>query len=87
VGKKYIQLGWDSYLDLVVPKGASDVQIAETRQAFFSGAAVLFEGIMRMLDPGLEETDADMQRMTDIQNEITAFGQELDKRILKLTEH
>ena len=84
---KYIQKGWAGYLKLVVPKDASEVQIAETRQAFFSGACVLFESILQTLNPGPIETEEDMQRMRDIGHEIAAFGQELDKRIFKLTEH
>ena len=63
------------------------MQIAETRQAFFAGASVLFETIMKVLDttndryPGLDETEA------DIGNEIVEFGQALDKKILKPAEH
>ena len=87
MAEKYIQAGWESYLELIVPKDASETQIAETRQAFFAGACVLFEGILKTLDPGPIETEADIQRMQNIGAEIIAFGQELDKKILKLTEH
>lgn len=77
----YIDKGWQGYKALL-PKDASDVQIKETRQAFFGGAAVLFEAIMRSLDPGEEPTAADMQRMTDIQRELSEFGRNLDSRYL-----
>lgn len=87
MAEKYIQMGWDSYLNLVVPKDASEAQIAETRQAFYSGAAILFEGLIKLLDPGPNVTEADIQRMIDIAAEITAYGQEFDRKILKLTEH
>lgn len=77
---KYIEQGWQSYRKLLVDSGAGEVQIKETRQAFFAGAAVLFHSIMQGLDPGEEETDNDMQRMTDIANELTEFGQKLDAK-------
>lgn len=48
---KYIAGGWDSYRKMCVPAGASDVQVRECRQAFYSGAAVLFQTIMVILDP------------------------------------
>jgi hypothetical protein len=77
----YIDKGWQGYKALL-PKDASDVQIKETRQAFFGGAAVLFEALMTVLDPGEEPTDADMQKMKDIQRELTEFGRNLDSRYL-----
>lgn len=77
---KYIEKGWDSYRKLLVEAGAGEIQIKETRQAFFAGAAVLFESIMRGLDPGDEETENDMQRMTDIANELHEFGRSLDQK-------
>lgn len=84
---KYIQDGWDSYRRMCVPDGASESQLRETRQAFFAGAAVLFSAIMVTLDPGTEPTDNDMRRMSDLQNEVDAFGQELDKRAFGAQEH
>lgn len=80
---RYIEKGWNSYRALL-PKEAGEVQIRETRQAFYGGAAILFESIMMMLDPGAEPTEADMQRMTDIQNELREFGRNLDSRYLGL---
>ena len=77
----YIDKGWEGYKALL-PKDASDVQIKETRQAFFGGAAVLFEALMRTLDPCEEPTDADMKKMSDIQRELNEFGRKLDSRYL-----
>ncbi len=82
-----IKDGWDSYQEMVVPIDAPDVQIAETKQAFYSGAAILFHTIMLGLEGGDEATDADMQWMQDLQNEIDAFGQQLDCKILGFTQH
>jgi len=84
---KPIESGWISYRNMVLPKGAPDIQIRECRQAFYAGAAILMEGIMRSLDPGDEPSEADMERMAAIQAELDAFGQEIDKRYLGGTEH
>lgn len=84
---KFIEAKWQSYRKLVVPPDASETQVRETRQAFYAGASIIFTGLMFIMDAGDEPTDADMKRMMDIQNEINAFGQELDKRAFGAQEH
>lgn len=86
---KYIERGWLSYRELAVPADAGEVQVKETKQAFYAGASILFTTLMQpgVLDPGTEETDADMKKMADLQAEIDAFGQALDKKVLDLPEH
>lgn len=78
---KYIEQGWNSYRKLVIPANAPEIQIKECRQAFFGGSAILMQSIMLMLDPGVEPTDADMQRMSDIQKELDEYGQSLDRAV------
>lgn len=80
---KIIEEGWKKYRAMVVPANAGEVQIAETRQAFYAGAAVLFESLMRSLDPEKEPTANDMRIMDGLQAEIDEFGHSLDKRYLK----
>ena len=87
MSKKYIQSGWASYQKCVIPEDASPVQIKETRQAFFSGAAVLFWTLMTGLDEDREPTDDDMRKMEDLQKEIDAFGQKLDFDLLGIRRH
>lgn len=84
---KYIEKSWESYRKLVIPANAPDIQVKESRQAFFAGASIIFEGMIKMMDGGDEPTPADMQRMANIQAEIDAFGQSLDRQILGKTEH
>lgn len=84
---KYIESAWINYRAMIVPADAGDVQVNETRQAFYAGAACLFQTIMVMLDPGTAPTDADMQRMSDVQTELDAFGQEIDRKVLNLPQH
>lgn len=83
---KPIERGWQSYRRMVVPPDAPDVQVKECRQAFYAGAAILFEALMLKLDPGEEPNEADMQRMAAIQHELYTFGAEIDKRYLKPRE-
>ena len=87
MAEQYIKIGWESYRKLVLPDNATETQLVETRQAFFSGASVLFEIITRQLDPKKEVTEKDLQFMTEISNETAAFGQELDRKLLGLTTH
>lgn len=84
---KFIENGWQSYRKHVLPQAAPPIQIKETRRAFFGGAAILFETIMLALDSGEEPTDADMQRLTDLQAEIDEYGQQIDREAFGLTEH
>ena len=82
-----IKDGWDSYHDLVLPKNISDIQRDETRKAFYAGAAVLWTSILKHLDLSGEEepTEKDFDILEGIQNEINAFGAELDKSFFNPT--
>ncbi len=81
---KHIEMCWDSYRDLIIPAGASGDQIMEARQAFYSGASILFKTLLLALDPGDKETDADMLMMASLQAEVDDFGLELDLRLLPI---
>lgn len=85
--KRPIQAGWEAYRKVVVPADAGEAQLNETRQAFFAGAAVLLQGIMGALSPGPDESEGDMRLMSDIQDELTDFGQQLDKGVLGKVSH
>lgn len=87
MSKQFIERGWESYRRMVVPADAGAVQLQETKQAFFAGAAILWQAIKLSLDPGGETTDADIQRMQAVQDELDGFGQQLDARYLKTAEH
>lgn len=68
-----IEAGWQALKATSVPANAPPVQIAEMRNAFFAGAQHLFASIMGILEDGHEATDADLNRMTQISNELDAF--------------
>lgn len=84
---KLIEKWWLSY-KAVLPKNASQVQISETRQAFYAGAAILFTDLTTSgLDEGDDPTDDDLAKMQGIQDEIDAFGVDLDLSVLGVRRH
>lgn len=82
-----IEAGWHSYRAIVIPKTAGATQVEECHRAFYAGAAILFESIMRMLDPGEEPTDADLTKMDAIQKELRDFGRGLDAELFRGGSH
>lgn len=75
---KRIAKAWNSYYEKVlVPVGAGRVQIIECRRAFYAGANALFGGIFENLTPGSEAEPADEQMLSDYQDEIEAFGEDI----------
>ena len=85
--KEHIKAMWESYLKQIVPDDAHETQIEETRRAFYAGAAILYTGIMNMLDESANDTQGDIDLMEDLAHEIHAFGQEFDKHIFNIPEH
>lgn len=70
---KIIEAGWVSLKMMTIPKNAPQIQIDEMRNAFFAGAQHLFGSMMSMLEEGSEETEADLNRMRKIADELDNF--------------
>ncbi len=87
MSKKYIADGWKSYQQLVMDPKAGQVQVDETKQAFYAGASLLWYALMFTLEPDAEPTELDMQRMDDINTEVEAFGQKIDRDLLGIVRH
>lgn len=65
-----IAAAWEQYRNLVMSQDASDTQLAETRLAFYAGAAACF-GIVTSVEPGDDEpTDEELQLVTDLNDEL-----------------
>lgn len=79
--KQWIERAWQGYRKLVVPANADAVQVSETRQAFFAGASILFTALQHGVSEGDDVQPADIQLMADLQAEIDAFGQAIDRRV------
>jgi hypothetical protein len=45
-----------------------------------AGSAILFQALLKMLDPGEEPTDADLDKMDAISKELNAFTAAFDER-------
>jgi hypothetical protein len=74
-----IEGGWRAYLILTGMASASDVQISECRKAYYAGAQHLFGSIMATLDSGTEPTEADLKRITLINEELDRWVQQFKK--------
>lgn len=78
---KLIEAGFVAMRLAAIPLNAPQAQIDEMRNAFMAGAQHLFASIMSILDPGEEPSDADMRRISLIDDELRAFGHELTARL------
>lgn len=77
--QKILDAAWRSYAEAVIPLDAPDIQRTEMRRAFYAGAALLFGGIMAMLDPGpdIEPTAADLRKMDALKKELDDFARHI----------
>lgn len=71
---KRIDALWQSYR-VILHRDVDATQVIETRRAFYAGAQALYHSIMCGLDPGGEPTDADMERMQGIHDELHEFAE------------
>jgi hypothetical protein len=71
---KLIEREWLTYRNEVIPKNAPLVQLQECRRAFYAGAQALLHTVMRLSDPGIEPTEADMRMMEGIEQELQDFA-------------
>jgi hypothetical protein len=75
-----IEAGWIGLRITALPHDAGPVQISEMRTAFMCGAQYLFTAIMGMLEPGDDMTANDERRIQLIDDELAAFGREMELR-------
>lgn len=79
-----IEAGWVGYRLAVMSPDAPAIQLEECKMAFFAGALHLFQSIMTIMDPGDEEpTEADLNRMSLIDEELRKFGGEFELKAAK----
>jgi hypothetical protein len=77
---KLIEAGWVALRIQTIPLDAPAVQLQEMRMAYMAGAQHLFSSIMTILEPGQDETEADLTRMDLIHKELETFSKELELR-------
>ena len=78
-----IAAGWHSYRKMAMPPDAPEIQIEECRLAFWAGSAILFQALLKMLDPGEEPTEADLAKMDAISKELNAFAATFGERVME----
>jgi len=72
-----IEAGWVMFRLVAMPGEAQSRVLDSHKEAFFSGAQHLFGSIMSLLEPGDDETPADIARMDNIHAELERFGEQL----------
>ncbi len=70
---------WRDFAIRTMPIDAPEVQMVETRRAFYAGARSLFIGLLCILEPGTEATDNDLAQMDSIKAELDQFLDDLLK--------
>ncbi len=78
--RKLILEGWNNYRREVMSKECGDVQMEETRRAFYAGSLHLFFALQEVLDTDREPTDGDLAQMRAIQDEIEDYAIDLMRR-------
>lgn len=77
---KLIEAGWVALRLHAIPLDAPAAQLDDMRYAYMVGAQHLFSSMLSIMDPGLEETEADVRRMDLIHRELEAFRKEIELR-------
>lgn len=73
-----LECAWQGYKMMYVPAAASDTQLAETRQAFYTGATVILRVLMMI---GTEQSEAEAEAVyLQLQAEAMKFDAELEAR-------
>jgi hypothetical protein len=63
---------WESYKNEVLPDNASEIQLEETRRAFFAGAVVVF-GAMMGNQLNTHDIMTSMEKMDEIESDLKEF--------------
>lgn len=68
-----IEKSWLSYRTECIHAEAGQLQLIESRRAFYAGARALLTAITDILEPGEEATDADIAMLEAIHVELNDF--------------
>lgn len=72
-----VEGGWQMFRLIALKPDTPTPELDRCKEAFFSGAQHLFGSMMSALDPGVEETPADLRRMDQIHAELERFAETL----------
>lgn len=77
--RRSIEEEWQGYKAAVIPKDAPEVQLVESRRAFYAGARSLFSLISGGLDADHEPTDLDVAYLDELTKELAAFARDVQE--------
>jgi hypothetical protein len=66
---------WDQFARAVLQPGTSAIQRQEMRRAFYAGAESILFRVIQSFAPESEPTEADLQIMEDLDQELKDFAQ------------
>jgi hypothetical protein len=75
-----IEVGWLGLRLAAMDDNAPQIQLDECRQAFFAGAQHVFGSMMATLDEGEEPTQADLNRLSLIADELDRFIEDFSRK-------
>lgn len=78
---KLIEAGWIGLRLMAISPDAPPTQLTEMRMAFFAGAQHLFSSIVTIMEAGEEPTQKDLDRMSQINDELAIFAAQLEAKI------
>lgn len=66
---------WNGFKRMVYTQGMTTEQEKQLKMAFFGGASAAKHVMMRDLAPGEEPTEADLDILRDMQDELNAYAE------------
>lgn len=76
---KLLDKQWRSFAERVMPAGAPLIQHQECRRAFYAGAQAFFGIVMTEAEAGDEPTDADMDMIQSLDDELQQFARDVER--------
>jgi hypothetical protein len=74
VKRKLVSEQWNEFARQVLPPACGMIQRQEMRRAFYAGAESILFRVIQAFAPENEPTDADLQIMQDVSDELKDFA-------------
>jgi len=75
MNKGLLESQWQEYRSKVISKRAPEVQVTESKRAFFAGAWAFYAVLMNNVGPEPQETREDLSLMEGLHTEMVAFAE------------
>jgi hypothetical protein len=66
---------WEDYCKSVIPKNAPQIQITESRRAFYAGAQGVMDAMAKQMSDSPDETPNEIAVVQDVMAELDEFAQ------------